>query len=93
MNLAKMKELEIKINKLEDEIWKIKNPPKFKNGDMVESDGCLHGKIINEPYFHKSIPSPDATFMNSWRYEILTDYDHTYFFEGYQLKPIEENKK
>jgi hypothetical protein len=54
MNLVKMKELEIRIAKLEGEIWKIKNPPKFKHGDMVKSD-TSNEIIINNPFLHTRV--------------------------------------
>jgi hypothetical protein len=89
MNKTKRIEyLEKQVKILEDSIWKLENPPEYKNGDIVDAVimfGKISGKIINNPVKHE--------FYYTWMYEVLTESNLTFKIEQHKLfKKDKKNK-
>ena len=100
-------ELEKKINEMSDEIWKIKNPPKFTKGDKVVrrhpafynpinlDDTTRSVYIIIESKFETGVRSISLSIMKYWSYRVIDDnYNEIQIDEEeLELKKGEKNGK
>lgn len=71
-----IKKLRKEVEELEERIWILENPPRFKKGDEVLCGmACVHGRVIGYPELKRWQYEKGDPWNRYWEYELLLTDD------------------